>query len=222
MHALSRVGSVTNDLKCLVWAVELAKGVHPAFTHSLRFGGRKRMYWKLSTDLSRPLVASMGQHDPLDGLVTYSEIRARARKLGIRSDLDEEIADMTGMVQGRHPLTDDALGVGGLLSDAWRIAQLTADGGFDHSDLPEVVLDSALFGAQAIAESDLLGLPAEHMLAFRELGLSIGLKGIERTKACIVKSPGKFSKEVAHSAGAFITFFPLAETIDDFWTNDRA
>ena len=28
------------------------------------------MYWKLSIDLSRPLVASMGQHDPLDGLVT--------------------------------------------------------------------------------------------------------------------------------------------------------
>ena len=40
---------------------------------------RKRMYWKLSIDLSRPLVASMGQHDPLDGLVTCAQLEATAR-----------------------------------------------------------------------------------------------------------------------------------------------
>ena len=42
---------------------------------------RRRMYWKLSIDLSRPLVTSMGQHDPLDGLVTCVEPEASAAGL---------------------------------------------------------------------------------------------------------------------------------------------
>ncbi len=33
------------------------------------------MYWKMSIDLTRPLVSSMGQHDPLDGFITYNEIK---------------------------------------------------------------------------------------------------------------------------------------------------
>ena len=40
------------------------------------------MYWKMSIDLSRPLVASMGQHDPLDGFVTCAELDATACALG--------------------------------------------------------------------------------------------------------------------------------------------
>jgi len=35
------------------------------------------MHWKMSIDLSYVLVPSMGQHDPLDGLVTYCELQAR-------------------------------------------------------------------------------------------------------------------------------------------------
>lgn len=36
------------------------------------------MYWKMSIDLSSPLVPSMGQHDPLDGLITYLQLQATA------------------------------------------------------------------------------------------------------------------------------------------------
>ena len=39
-------------------------------------GGIPRMYWKMSIDLSRPLVDSMGQHDPLDGLISYLQLQA--------------------------------------------------------------------------------------------------------------------------------------------------
>jgi hypothetical protein len=54
------------------WAVDLAKTAHVRFTY-LQWGGEpKRMYWKMSIDLSCPLVTSMGQHDPLDGLITIS------------------------------------------------------------------------------------------------------------------------------------------------------
>ena len=60
------------------------------------------MYWKMSIDLSYPLVTSMGQHDPLDGLITYSELQATARKYSEQSawpDLSAEIADIAGFAQ---------------------------------------------------------------------------------------------------------------------------
>jgi hypothetical protein len=38
---------------------------------------RPCIYWKMSIDLSRALVPSMGQHDPLDGFVTYVQPRTR-------------------------------------------------------------------------------------------------------------------------------------------------
>ena len=34
----------------------------------------------MSTDLTRPLVPSMGQHDPLDGFVTCNELQTHCDK----------------------------------------------------------------------------------------------------------------------------------------------
>ena len=78
MHALNRVGRVTADPAYHVWAVELAQTANSAFCYQPSSGGGKRMYWKMSIDLSYPLVMSMGQHDPLDGYVTYNKLRATA------------------------------------------------------------------------------------------------------------------------------------------------
>jgi hypothetical protein len=58
--------------------MELAKTAHAGFTYVPASGGRKRMYWKMSIDLTYPLVPSMGQHDPLDGYITYHELQATA------------------------------------------------------------------------------------------------------------------------------------------------
>ncbi len=76
MQALARVSLVTGDGRYLRWALELAKAAHAGFTYKLAVGKTRRMYWKMSVDLSRPLVASMGHHDPLDGLITYTELEA--------------------------------------------------------------------------------------------------------------------------------------------------
>ena len=62
------------------------------------------MYWKMSIDLSRPLVPSMGHHDPLDGFITYSELQATFVNDWRRSpelDLTEEINDIAGMCRGK-------------------------------------------------------------------------------------------------------------------------
>ena len=74
------------------------------------------MYWKMSIDLTYPLVPSMGQHDPLDGLVTYCELQLAAEKDFTQSpqpDLSREIADMAGICRGMSLATDDPLGTGG-------------------------------------------------------------------------------------------------------------
>ena len=34
------------------------------------------IYWKMSTDLSRPLVSAMGSHDALDGSITFREVQS--------------------------------------------------------------------------------------------------------------------------------------------------
>ncbi|RUM91867.1 MAG: hypothetical protein DSZ23_01215, partial [Thermodesulfatator sp.] len=114
MHALNRVSRVTGDLNYNRWAIDLAKTAHAAFTYVSPQDGRKRMYWKMSVDLSRPLVPSMGQHDPLDGYVTYSELQMCVPrdlvKAGQYPDLSEEIRDMASICQGMDLLTDDPLG----------------------------------------------------------------------------------------------------------------
>jgi len=96
MHALNRVSGETGDDRCLQWAAELAIAAHRAFVQEVRPGGPKRMAWKMSIDLSRPLVDSMGQHDPLDGLVTSLELRVQDRLSPDQSaGLDAAIADFS-------------------------------------------------------------------------------------------------------------------------------
>ena len=90
------------------------------------------MYWKMSIDLTRPLVPSMGQHDPLDGFVTYNELQLTAEKdFGhvVQLSLVQEMADMAGICRGMRLTTDDPLGIGGLLSDASGITRMTIRGG---------------------------------------------------------------------------------------------
>ena len=145
MHALNRVSRATGDPAYTRWAVELAQAAHAAFTDTLPSGGR-RMYWKMSIDLARPLVPAMGQHDPLDGFVTYSELNASAGGI----DLSIEIADMAGICRGGSLVTDDPLGIGGLLFDAGRIAHLAGQVRSMSDDLLASVLDAALAGLAAL------------------------------------------------------------------------
>jgi hypothetical protein len=215
MHALGRVSRITGDMVYADWAVELAQSAHAAFTVSR--GGAGRMYWKMSIDLTRPLVPSMGQHDPLDGYVTYSELQALAEGLGLlpRSVLRTEIVAMAAICRGRDWVTDDPLGIGGLLSDAWRIAQLTDLGLFMDKLLLESVIDAALAGLAAFTESAPLRIPAAYRLPFRELGLAIGLKGVMPLRDWAEKSAQQtpLRRKIVTLTG----FLPLAGEIEDFW-----
>jgi hypothetical protein len=221
MHALNRVSRVTGAPVYAGWAVELAKTAHAAFTYAPSRGGPKRMHWKMSIDLTRPLVPSMGQHDPLDGYVTCSELQASAVEIELPSHLDlkAEIAELAAICRGREWGTDDPLGLGGLLSDAWRIAQLTGIGVFRDTYLLEAVVDAALSGLVAFAGSNSLDYPPAYRLPFRELGLSIGLKGAVLLREWSNKNPERIApaSPLQRKIEAIAEYLPLAGIVEGFW-----
>jgi hypothetical protein len=187
MHALNRVSRVTNEKKYNLWAIELAKVIHPKFTYIPRGGGTKRMYWKMSTDLSYPLVTSMGHHDPLDGLVTYLESQSIADFYQDPSfpDLDQEIADLEAICKEKEWATHDPLGLGGLLIDSCLLAQLIGMGNDPYKFLLHDIIEDTGMGLSYYVKANHLKLSANYRLAFRELGLAIGLKSIRKIEILI-------------------------------------
>ena len=220
MHALERVSRVTGDPKFNSWAIELAKTAHAAFVYT-SWAGAKRMYWKMSIDLSEPLVLSMGHHDPLDGLITYRWLQKAASDLSIAPEpgLDSEIAELAALCKGINWATEDPLGIGGLLTDAYRVARLMTEAGMVGNRLVSDLLGASLVGLEAYTKARLEKLPAEYRLAFRELGMSVGLHVIQRIRALIEKSDDIFLdyEEIGATIDAFEPFMYLREAIESFW-----
>jgi len=222
MHALDCLARVTGDAVYNWWALELAKTAHSRFTYTPWGGGPKRMYWKMSIDLSYPLVPSMGQHDPLDGLITYQQLQATAVKLGdphAESPLGTEIAEMTVMCEGMTWTTDDPLGIGGLLSDAYRLTQLMISANLRETARLVSLLRDAEVGLEAFVRSQPLNASADYRLAFRELGLSIGLHAIVKMQRTIEQHPKNFSnlQDLNTRLAGLGRYLPLTERIETFW-----
>ncbi len=157
MHALYRVYQVVKEEKYLTWATDLAQA-------STRFISDNRMFWKMNIALSNPLVPSMGQHDPIDGYITFKELLTV-------SDVDLEVAlkKLEKMIHQVSLVTNDPLGIGGLLFDAYRLEQIGID-----SKKKERLITAAQIGLEHIRLS--------HGLAFRELGLAIGLQAARKMR----------------------------------------
>ena len=227
IHALSRVSHVTMDPRYRRWAIELALTAYAGFTDRSMKGRGKRMYWKMSVDLSRPLVLSMGQHDPLDGWVTGLELlsfpEAQADAYDGRK-LSEAIADMAAMCRNVPLFTEDPLGIGGLLFDASRIAQLWMKDEKHRLKINrtlEKVLGSSLDGLKILPGKGTLTLPAESRLAFRELGLSIGLSGMQNISGYLNTQPAT-SKDPLRDLNREITGrTPIKDMIEQFWMDPR-
>jgi len=219
MHALSRVSRETGDPAYNTWAIELAKAAHNRFLHTLKDGSRW-MVWKMSIDLSYPQVPSMGQHDPLDGLITYHQLQATATRLSTTGlDLVSEMADMVTLCKGRSWTTDDPLGIGGLLCDAYKTARLIQESAFSDTALLQDLLESSLAGVEAYSTGRALKLPAEYRLAFRELGLAIGLHAVEKMERLARESDALAESEPLMDA--FQRHLHLGESIEHFWLDPQ-
>lgn len=218
MHALNQATRATKDIRYVRWAIELAKTAHKAFTYEMQSGTQK-MYWKMSTDLSRPLVSSMGQHDALDAYITYLQLSAAASEFGENADLSKEIEEASAMATLMPLETEDSLGVGSLLSDASRVIQLITFYGLPLEPLLISMLDAAHKGIESFIRGETLGYPAEYRLAFRELGLSIGLHGVKIVRNLFHEYADKFEQNEAmnEALSRLEKYMSLAEVIETFW-----
>jgi len=222
MHALNRVSQVTGDSIYNRWAIELAKTAHARFTYIPSSGDQKRMYWKMSIDLSYPLVSTMGHHDPLDGFITYLQLQATAAKYPSKSkwtDLSAEITDMANICGGKSWATDDPLGIGELLSTAYKLAQLIISEGFEQADLLDVLLNSSQLSLQSYERTNSLKLPANYRLAFRELGLSVGLHAIEKLLGLIrqISRNLDMKHRLLSRTESLMQYAPLSGNIETYW-----
>jgi hypothetical protein len=223
MHALDQTTRATGQPIFNAWAQELAYVAYRAFTYTPRGGARKRMYWKMSTDLSRPLIASMGHHDPLDGFVTCAELAATARATGAgatRPALAEETEEFASMIEVGALSTADPLGLGGLLVDAFRVQQLIEEGALAKNDgLLGALLGAALAGLRHYVQQPDLRLPAHHRLAFRELGLAIGLSALGLMNGNARRAPERFAgnPDLRSLLTQLMQYTPLCVDIETFW-----
>jgi len=223
MNALDLMARARNEPQWSRWARELAAAAAKAFVYLPPGYRTPRMYWKLSVDLSRPLVPSMGQHDPLDGLVTYAQLRATARSLrdsDSEARLADEIAAFAAMVEGRDLATSDPLGIGGLLLDAGRVAQLLGASEALDAERLEQLLAAAQAGLAAYAQHEPRG-SAEARLGFRELGLAIGLSAVERVHARAQSDPALLDAAIRSRLDALMRYLPLRGAIEAFWLQPR-
>lgn len=212
MHALQRLSEATADADCHRLACELAEAAHRAFVVRDRRGAPRGMVWKMSTDLDRVLVDSMGLHDPVDGWITAVELAASPYAGDAqRRLLEEQVRTYRTLCAHRHWATSDPLGIGGLLTDAWRLWRASPGG--DDATLNRLLEAAAVGLGQARAEG-LLGDAPARRLAFRELGLAIGLEAADRLADA---RAGRDDGAIAGSLAAVRAHRDLAHTITSTW-----
>jgi hypothetical protein len=177
MTTLESAAEELGQPRYLDWAGELARLAHARFGH--RREGAFRMFWKMSIDLTRPLVESMGHHDPLDGLVTALSLAHK----GVPG-LEPALKDYRSVVDAQDLATGDPLGMGGMLDCARRLADLSTE-----ARLGDRLLRAADQGLRYYRGRTEAHEPAEGRLGFRELGLAIGL-GLARSAGLRTEAPG--------------------------------
>ena len=183
MHALQRMTYVTREDCFHRWAVELAITALQKFIHANIHNHQKWIPWKLSIDLTRPHVHSMGQHDAIDGLIACLSLQTKNRTdSAVERAFVAVVSELEEMCQLHQWVTDDVLGIGGLLIGGCHLSQLVFARKMARQDLLFDVAISALASLRYLRIVDVLAQPAERRLAFRELGLSIGLQGVDRMK----------------------------------------
>jgi len=221
-HALCQTSLIEGNPAYARWAGDLAFAAFHRFgAASASDGGLMGIYWKMSTDLSRPLVFAMGSHDVLDGFITFREVQnavttTSAAEMNILGAIDY----LAALAQDRDWATDDPLGLGGLLFDACRLCRLFEEE--TDADLLEALLDGCSRGLASFLRARPLARPASHRLAFRELGLAIGLKAVA-TIASEIKQRSFYNRVALRGATDWLLRHESlsAEIVDDWLSPAR-
>lgn len=167
MFALNRLSLASGDPTFNRQAIALAKAIHPRFFLTTPTG--PRMVWKMTMDLSRPLVASEGNLDPIDGYVVFRLLQAAAKQSDDGAVLEDEINDYHRVMQrkGEHFVSSDPLDLG--------MTMWTAHWFADKEDWAERLSRQCseqmydLFEINRYLERNI-----KYRLAFREFGTCLG------------------------------------------------
>ena len=222
IHALCRAASVTGDTEYVRWAGELAEKSYRAFVRRSASGDVVGVYWKMSTDLSRPLVPAVGSHDALDGFITFWETQYAIAKLQNHpeaNDLAQAIETLSALCQHMDWTTDDPLGLGGLLFDAGRLCQLIRNDNPREIRLLEEVVQACRNGLTTLLASGYLDRPTARRLAFRELGLTIGLRALPIIAGAIERDGSRFGSThfLRRIIDLLLPYESLGEDIISVW-----
>lgn len=220
MHALDQTARLTAQPQLNRWARELAEVSHARFLRRDR-DGHPRLVWKMSIDLSRPLVSATGMHDALDGFLTCAELRWTARALHCEREapaLAAELESFGAMMHAGQWASADPLSLGGLLMDAARVAQLVAGEALPDDGVLHRLLASALSGLPHYARQRELQLPAEQRVPFRELGLAIGLSAVALVRTAVQAEPARFARsDCERLLESLAAYCRLGDAIASFW-----
>jgi hypothetical protein len=209
IQALLEAEKETNEKNYALWAAELLEAGNKFI---YKTGSSIRMYWKMSTDLSRPLIQTMGAHDPLEGLVCAASILEKVPEKTFR--LQPIVQDLKDCSRGLDWSTTDPLGIGGLLLNIARLSELDKkNDALPENIRPEKLLADSLYGLEVYAQMHELNQSARQRLAFRECGLSLGLRVLMRLKEKDVNTDLNLDQ--------LIRFVYLADDIETFWTNPK-
>ncbi|NEV93725.1 hypothetical protein G3567_06120 [Psychroflexus sp. YR1-1] len=206
ISALVKAGEALEKEEFLRWAVELSlAGAH--FIEDKKES--LSMHWKMSVDLSRPLVPGMGAHDPLEGLLCA--LQAWDISGVYPEEFDAYINKLKSLCHYSNWQTEDALGIGGLLLNVIRATELQQTFDLQDAVKPERLLRVTEQSLKAFYRSYEPEKSAEYRLAFRECGLSLGLRCLKGNLEFLEKNgliPDIDSK-----------IWSIADDIEAFWLN---
>ena len=215
MHALCRAAFAISDPAYVGQALELGAAAFNGFTQRSASGDVVGIYWKMRTDLSRPLTYAMGMHDALNGFITFRELQHaswRERPTPEAPDLTLAIEALATLCRKRDWTTTDPLGIGGLLFDVCRLSQMTS-GDADQELLRELT-DACDKSLRAFLASRSLRRSSSQRLAFRELGLAIGLMA---APTIIHRARGIMDQYRLLADRILDAWLPLAYSPDELW-----
>jgi hypothetical protein len=123
--------------------------------------------------------------------------------------------------------TTDSLSLGGLLTEAAQLTHLIASGDIEFDDLLPRLLSDARHSLEAYASGGELVLPVAARLAFRELGLSIGLRCLDPMRVAIKQHAERLAgmrsaTTLLDGVESMARFAPMAERIESLWLTEEA
>lgn len=170
-----------------------------------------RMYWKMSVDLSRPLVPMMGAHDPLDGFLCALQAGQTAGSQP-SPEFKRYIKQLEQLCARSSWTTEDELGLGSLALNVIRAAQLQLQVELPEAVQPKTLLKDWEKGIARLVHTFQPYEAADYRLAFRECGLSLGLRCLQANLELLRQ----------HDLEPTINtdVWRLADEIEAFWLRD--